>query len=475
MVLNRFDRRTFLKATGAGTSAIALGVPSAAANNGSRSRLQTNGRWIEDTDGNTIKLRGLAIADPGFYELYHPKSSTEVLEWATDPDRGWYPNVVRLPVTKDSVDEFGGPAAFVDDVLRPAVDLLEECGVYAMVDFHLVRPYTQAATDDYNADVESANELEPIDDVMTNFWSVVAPEFAADEHVIYEVFNEPTYPTTWGEYGESVDTREDTWLLWRDVAQPWVDLIRDHAPETALIIGSPSWTSETQFAPTHPFDGESLIYASHIYPDNGQPDEFDAEYGTPAEEVPVVCTEFGWDPDTDDHYAGTNSNWGEPVREWIESYENMGWTAWCFDDSWGPAMFDSPNAGGNEPWELKDGPEQHGGFIKSWLSETGSGNGDGSDGGGSDDGDGDTGTLVAEQSLSTTEASVGETITFEVRDTTDDDQWIDTLEWAFGDGTTDSSWWTQHAYDAVGSYTVALTATDNEGQTTTHEVTIAVS
>lgn len=62
-----------------------------------------------------------------------------------------------------------------------------------------------------------------------------------------------------------------------------------------------------------------------------------------------------------------------------------------------------------------------------------------------------------------------------MRDTTDDDRWIDTLEWAFGDGTTDSSWWTQHAYDAVGSHTVALTATDNEGRTTMHEVTIAVS
>ena len=93
-------------------------------------------------------------------------------------------------------------------------------------------------------------------------------------------------------------------------------------------------------------------------------------------------------------------------------------------------------------------------------------------------GDGDDGPsddLNAELVPSTTEAAVGERITFRVDDATDDDAWIDGLEWAFGDGTTASGWWNAHTYDEAGTYTVALTATDNEGTTTTHEVTIEVS
>ncbi|MEY7851031.1 cellulase family glycosylhydrolase [Natrarchaeobius sp. A-rgal3] len=477
LVSDRLRRRTFLATAGAGATALAFGVPSASADDGSSlPRLRTDGRWIETVDGDPVRLRGVAPADPGFYELYHPKSATEVLEWATDPDRGWHPNCVRLPLTTHSIGEFGGPEPFVEEVVRPAVDLLGERGIYAMVDFHIIRPYTQAATDDYNEDADPEDELEPIDDVMEDVWEVVAPEFADDDHVVYELFNEPTYPTTWGEYGENVDTREESWLLWRDAAQPWVDLVQDHAPDTPVIVGSPSWTSETQFAPEHPFEGENLIYASHIYPDNGQPEEFDHEYGEPAEDVPVVCTEFGWDPTTGDHYQGTNSGWGDPFREWVESYGNMGWIAWCFDDSWGPAMFDSPEAEGNEPWELKDGPEQHGGFVKTWLAEAAgeddeNGNGENGNGENGDDPD----DLVAEQSPSTTSASVGEWITFQVEDTSGDDRWIVSLEWEFGDGATASGWWTQHSYDEPGTYTVGLIATDNDGRSTTHEVSVVVS
>lgn len=62
--------------------------------------------------------------------------------------------------------------------------------------------------------------------------------------------------------------------------------------------------------------------------------------------MPVFLTEFGWDPFSDGLDHGTNTGWGQPLREWVESYENMSWAAWCFDDSWGPRLFDSPAQGG---------------------------------------------------------------------------------------------------------------------------------
>ena len=106
------------------------------------------------------------------------------------------------------------------------------------------------------------------------------------------------------------------------------------------------------------------------------------------------------------------------------------------------------------------------------------GDGDDNDGDGDGDDDGDDGTsddLNAELNPSTTAVSVGEQVTFDVTDTTGDATWIDSLEWEFGDGTTASGWWNAHSYDAAGTYTVALHATDNEGVTTTHEVEITVS
>ncbi len=90
------------------------------------------------------------------------------------------------------------------------------------------------------------------------------------------------------------------------------------------------------------------------------------------------------------------------------------------------------------------------------------------DGGGSDE-------LLAEVEPSATAAAVDERITFQVVDTSGNDRWITALDWAFGDGTTATGWWNAHTYDTAGTYTVALTATDNEDATTTHEITITVS
>ncbi|QLH81623.1 fibronectin type III domain-containing protein [Halosimplex pelagicum] len=352
-------RRTALKTIGAAAAGgtvlsgrASAGVPTP--------RLHTDGKWIRDPQGNAVQLRGMATADPAFYRRTHPKSFEEVLRWATDTERGWHPNVVRLPFTQDNVAHYGIDT-LISEFIRPAVEILASRDVYALVDFHLIRPYTQEATETYNS--ENEDTLDPIDDVMTNFWSAVAPEFADDEHVVYELFNEPTQPTMYGD-------DEGAWQTWRDAAQPWVDLVREHAPETPIIIGSPRWTSVTHMAPEYPFEGENLIYAAHIYPDNGAPSEFDQYYGEPANDVPVVVTEFGWDPNGGSVDQGTTSGWGEPFRQWAEGYANMGWISWCFDDSWAPTFFDSQGEGAAESWTLKTGDDQMGGYIKTWLSET---------------------------------------------------------------------------------------------------------
>ncbi|AWB28232.1 cellulase family glycosylhydrolase [Halococcoides cellulosivorans] len=379
------DRRTFLRATGAGVAGVTTGglVGTAGAVGGSTPPLHTEGRWIRDPAGENVELRGFATAGLDFIANdWYPFSTTEVLERATDGEQ-WQPNAIRLPVTEWPFIE-QGPAYVVEELLRPAVDVLADRGVYAMIDFHLIRPYveTRANAEGMVADgwAETIDDLGfdasvPTDELLMDFWSAVAPAFADDDHVLYELFNEPTLPVAWSSYGSSdVSNRQESWTLWQKTAQPWVDEIRAHAPETPIIVGSPSWTSRTDFAPEYPFEGDNLVYAGHIYPPNGQPSEFDSVYGAPAEDVPVAITEFGWDPSLpeDDEGYGTTSGWGEPFREWVDSYDNVGWFGWCFDHSWAPTFFEE-TGDSSQPWALKDGPEEHGGFIRQWLADAASG------------------------------------------------------------------------------------------------------
>lgn len=82
---------------------------------------------------------------------------------------------------------------------------------------------------------------------------------------------------------------------------------------------------------------------------------------------------------------------------------------------------------------------------------------------------------LAEIEPSTTEATVGERVTFSVNDTSGEDRWIESLEWTFDGNTTKTGWWAEYRFESPDTYDVQLTATDNTGHSTTDEVTITVS
>ncbi|WP_226012788.1 PKD domain-containing protein [Halomicrobium salinisoli] len=97
---------------------------------------------------------------------------------------------------------------------------------------------------------------------------------------------------------------------------------------------------------------------------------------------------------------------------------------------------------------------------------------DGDDG--SDGSDDTSNGPIAEIDPRATEVEAGDWLPFSVTDRSGSDAWITSLEWDFGDGETGSGWWVAHTYDSPGTYTVALTATDDDGRSTTDEVTVEI-
>ncbi|RRJ31460.1 PKD domain-containing protein [Halocatena pleomorpha] len=116
------------------------------------------------------------------------------------------------------------------------------------------------------------------------------------------------------------------------------------------------------------------------------------------------------------------------------------------------------------------------GYQSSGSSNITVGDSGGGGGGGDDDnGGGSPGNLIAEIDPSTTSASIGELIQFNVNNTADSGNWINSLEWDLGNGTTATGWYTDERYQSAGTYTVTLTATNNNGDTTTDSVDITIS
>lgn len=363
------SRRDFLQAT-AGAGALAAGVGSSfvgsVAGGIPTPQLSVDGNLITDPSGNTVKLRGVNIADPKRMNVTAPargKNAEQAIEMLTDESRGWYSRVVRIPVQPTDIGEHApGPVAegdpappvpafdqsqlesYLTNHLDPLVDLCEQKNVYCIVDYH--RHWKGVQWGSLNGPNNTA-----LQNAVLDFWKTVAPRYGDRDHVFFEVYNEPTKPGMYG--ARDRNWVHEVWNSWKNMAQPWVDEVRKHS-DNLIIVGSPAWSQTPEGASMiSEFDGKNLSYAYHIY--GGHAASRNQNWAGTAtnytgaqrayEDVPVFVTEFGWQdnfPGYEPHrwIQGTTDQYGSPILDWLESSDGLHWTAWCADPIWLPAMFE---------------------------------------------------------------------------------------------------------------------------------------
>lgn len=118
--------------------------------------------------------------------------------------------------------------------------------MYCIIDWHYV-----ANTYDH---VASTSE----------FWEYMAPRFADDSHVLFELFNEPINDLDGGWIFNSHDT--DDWLSVRADMQTWINIVRTYAPNNIILVGGPFYCQAIQPVAKYPLTGDNMAIVSHIYP-----------------------------------------------------------------------------------------------------------------------------------------------------------------------------------------------------------------
>jgi hypothetical protein len=328
--------------------------------------LHVDGNKIKDSNGNTVVLRGVAMIDLGSTEMWwdgaiHTINLLTNHSDASGNSPGWYTKIIRVPIApNDSPLCSSSPLTFnpndPNDPNNPAVrallrDVVNHCAskdVYVIIDYHHM-----ANTYDHVAEVNA-------------FWSYMAPEFADDSHVMFELFNEPV--------NLSGSPEADRWQSVKDDMETWIATVRASAPHNIILVGTPSYCQILAPVVDNPVSDSNAIYVAHTYPYHwlgraGLPQSwFTNQITACAAEYPVIMTEWGFTTDAafgndpPQYMNGTITNYGKPLKEFVEQY-GISFTAWCASNSvWGSPIF-------YRNWTLRTGEGEMGGFTKDWLYE----------------------------------------------------------------------------------------------------------
>lgn len=293
--------------------------------------LHVEGIDIKDPRGNKVVLRGVSLPDlaTNNYRKESGKSFLQLIDMLTNRANRWYSTLIRLPVYPIWGKGYNAnPKKYYNNYIKPAVDKCVEKRIYCIIDWHYI-------DDPTNLDLETRA-----------FWTDIAPKFKDSPNVIFEVFNE--------------NSTEMTWASWKNIVQPWVDLIRSYAPNNLILVGAPHYDQHLYDAPDNPVKGDNIVYVAHVYPGLAK-SYWDSWIFNVANQIPIIITEWGFRKGATYPNSGTITNFGIPLKDKIEQY-NLSWTSWVADYSWEPEMFDSN-------WDLLIGENYMGGFVKDYLYE----------------------------------------------------------------------------------------------------------
>jgi hypothetical protein len=312
-------------------------------------KLHVDGNKIKDANSHVVVLRGVAAIDIGMIkEWYGIGNYIDRITKLDDPNGtspGWYPKVIRYVVCPNDSDVTDSPLVFnpnnpddpnneaVYDALKTAVDYTAEKGAYSIIC------------------LSYKNHIEDKIAEANAFWSYMAPKFANDNNVLFELFNEPTNDA-------------GNWTTVKGRMQALVNLVRASAPNNLILATGGVWAQEIGPAATSPIDDDNLVYTAHCYPAtwiSGNEWITTQNITACAAVHPVIVTIWGFDPDPCQWCYSTVSEFGQPFVDYLEGL-GVGSTPGLASNSWHPSLFD-PN------WQLLCGDGEMGCFVKDWLYE----------------------------------------------------------------------------------------------------------
>lgn len=288
-----------------------------------------NGQLV-DKNGKGYQLRGMSTHGLTWFPEFVNESAFKTLR------DDWNTNVVRLAMY---VDEWGNGQCYMGnksgslELLEKGVDICIKLDMYVIIDWHVLNPGDPS---------KYTNEAK-------SFFETVSKRYAKYPNVIYEICNEPNGGASWS--GNI-----------KPYAEKIIPVIRKNAPNSVIIVGTPTWSQEIDKPLSDPLSYKNVMYAFHFYAATHAGLRSNVE-NCVAQGLPVFVSEFG----TCDASGGGANDFNE-TQKWLSYFDKQGisycnWSI-CNKDETCSALRPGTSANGN--WSESDLTE-NGKWMRNWF------------------------------------------------------------------------------------------------------------
>ncbi len=298
--------------------------------------MRVQGNQLVDSAGHALRLRGVNRSGTEYacaqgWGIFDGPSDSASLQAI----RSWGANVVRVPLNETCWLSINGvnPAYSGSNYRRAISDfvgLLNRSGLLVILELHW------SAADTAKALGQAAM---PNRDHTPEFWYQVAAAYKGNNHVVFDLFNEP-FPD------DNSDTPE-AWRCWRDGGtcrgmtfqaagmQQLVDTVRSTGASNVIMLGGVQYSSRLSswlaYRPTDPLG--NLAASWHIYNFSWCNTQtcWDGDAAPVAQQVPLVLGELG-----QDNFATSGNGFVNSLMDWMDARQGS-YLAWVWD-VWGSPL-----------------------------------------------------------------------------------------------------------------------------------------
>jgi hypothetical protein len=313
--------------------------------------LQTSG----SIDGpQPLKVVGTKIVNDHGQRVWLRGVNAASLEWTSDGQgrvlntvntaiHDWHANIIRLPLAQDrwfgKAPEQNDGGRSYRDLVRQVVDLCATNHCYIILDLH----WSDCNQWGVNIGQHSMPDLNSV-----AFWKDVAPAYANQPAVLFDLYNEP-HDVSWEVWlhGGSV---KDKPIIRRALTNPrtyqavgmqqLLDTVRATGANNVVVAGGLDWAYDfsgilagRRLSDPH---GRGVIYANHCYDNkNESVDTWIAKMEAASAKLPVIVSEFGGNAGPS--HIVPSDNWLLHVMQALNDH-HWSWTAWDLHTSARPNL-----------------------------------------------------------------------------------------------------------------------------------------